>query len=322
MTAPEVRAGCEFRVAGRTLSGRVMTYGDISPEHGERFLPGAFGPAPSAPLNIQHDRNMVVLGAGDYVLSDTPRALEIRAELPAGSAAIKLVRRGALNGYSVEFHARQERREAGVRVIERAALVGIGLVDAPSYPASKAEVRARSGRTLRQRIFANRNLGCQCAAATCKWARLVAEPLREAIEEAFQEATEILAVRSNYGTPLASKSRGSVRATMDGDDAVVEVDLPDGPDGASVLRDIENTGAVLVRPYLDADASEGEVETLRAADGGNVMVYRKIRIRSFVVGATDSRDGWPAPELVRTRDDLMPDGRAAPAPERRRRWWP
>ena len=34
----ERRAGAEFRVAGRTLSGRVMTYGDISPEHRERFL--------------------------------------------------------------------------------------------------------------------------------------------------------------------------------------------------------------------------------------------------------------------------------------------
>ena len=27
---------------------------------------------------------------------------------------------------------------------------------------------------------------------------------------------EVLAVRGNYGTPLASKSKGSVRATMDG----------------------------------------------------------------------------------------------------------
>lgn len=31
--------------------------------------------------------------------------------------------------------------EAGVRVIERAELIGIGLVDAPAYPASTAEVR-------------------------------------------------------------------------------------------------------------------------------------------------------------------------------------
>ena len=120
MTAPEVRAGAEFRVAGRTLSGTVLRYGDTSPEHRERFLPGAFAPVPAVPLNVQHDRRMVVLDVGGFILNDTPRALEIRAELPADSAAIKLVRRGALNGYSVEFHARQERRESGVRVIERA----------------------------------------------------------------------------------------------------------------------------------------------------------------------------------------------------------
>ena len=103
-----------------------MTYGDISPEHSERFLPGAIGPAPNAPLNIQHNRNMVVRGAGDYAFADTDRALEIRAELPAGSATLSLVRRGALNGYSVESYARAERRESGVRVIERAVLVGTG----------------------------------------------------------------------------------------------------------------------------------------------------------------------------------------------------
>ena len=63
----EHRAGREFRVQGRTLSGVVMAYGNVSPGHRERFQPGAFGPAPSAPLNIQHDPNIVVLGAGDYV---------------------------------------------------------------------------------------------------------------------------------------------------------------------------------------------------------------------------------------------------------------
>ena len=177
MTAPEVRAGAEFRVAGRTLTGRVMTFGDISPEHSERFLPGAFGPAPSAPLNLQHDRNMVVLGAGDYELSDTDRALEIRAELPAGSAALALVRRGALNGYSVEFHSRTERRESGVRVIERAALAGIGLVDQPSYPNSLAEVRrgggggrgSRGGRlgSFRGRIPKGKRVECRCSPGDC-----------------------------------------------------------------------------------------------------------------------------------------------------------
>ena len=140
----EHRAGCEFRVAGRTLSGTVLRYGDMSPEYRERFMPGAFAPVPAVPLNLQHDSRMVVLDAGEYILSDGPRALSIRAELPAGSAALQLVRRGALNGFSVEFHSRAERRESGVRVIERADLVGVGLVDRPSYPGSTAEVRRES----------------------------------------------------------------------------------------------------------------------------------------------------------------------------------
>lgn len=42
----EHRAGAEFRVAGRTLSGTVLRYGDLSPEHRERFAPGAFAPVP------------------------------------------------------------------------------------------------------------------------------------------------------------------------------------------------------------------------------------------------------------------------------------
>ena len=51
--------------------------------------------------------------------------------------------RGALSGFSIEFHSKAERREAGVRVIERADLTGLALVDKGAYPQSVAEVRAR-----------------------------------------------------------------------------------------------------------------------------------------------------------------------------------
>ena len=53
------------------------------------------------------------------------------------------MRRGALNGIlNVEFHALAERREGGLRVIERAELSGLALVDRGAYPQSVAEVRA------------------------------------------------------------------------------------------------------------------------------------------------------------------------------------
>ena len=68
---PERRSGVEFRVSGRTLTGVVLRYGDVSPGHKERFTSGAFGPEPRAVLNVQHDPNMVILEAGQFVLSDS-----------------------------------------------------------------------------------------------------------------------------------------------------------------------------------------------------------------------------------------------------------
>lgn len=309
----EHRHGREFRVAGRTLSGVAMRYGDVSPGFRERFVPGAFGNVPTTiPVNLQHDRAIIV--AERAVLADGPRELSVRADLPAGSAALELVRRGALSGWSVEFHARAERREAGVRVIERAVLTGLALVDSGAYPASKAEVRARSGRTLRQRIPAGVNLGCRCSGAACRFARITGEAMQEAFAEAWDEAAEILAVRSNYGNPLASKSAGTLRAAVDDDGATVEIDIPTGPDGDAVLRAIEDTGAVLARPFFDSDGSDGTIEG-RSAPGGT-MVYTSARVRSIVIGATDARENWPLPALVPTPG--MDGERAAPAPAKRR----
>ena len=293
-----------------------MVYGDVSPDFRERFLPRAFGEVRSIDVNLQHDPAVVVVR--DALLTDSPRELRVRAELPAGSAALALVRRGALNGFSIEFQARAERHEAGVRVVERAELTGLALVDRGAYPGATVEVRARSGRTLRQTIPTGTRLGCECSGVECRFAQFMQEEMGAMLERAFASVeTDLLAVRGSYGTPLASASRGGVRARMVGGDAVVDVDLPDGPDGAAVLRDVENTGAVLIRPYLDRNRSRGRRE-------GETIVYDRDNpgeLRSFVVGATDARSGWPEPEIVRTPDDLMPEGRAAPAPVRRRRLW-
>ena len=327
----EVRAGLEFRVAGRTLSGRVMTFGDISPEHRERFLPGAFGPAPiSAPLNIQHDRSMVVLEAGRYALNDTGRTLEIRAELPAGSAALELVKRGALNGYSVEFHSRSERRAAGIRVIERAALVGIGLVDQPSYPDSVAEVRRRGGGggrgsrggrlgTFRGRVPANKAMQCQCGPRGCFDALFKQDALRGVVDS----EDEILAVWGDYKSAVASRKRRTVRF-WEGDDGALEyaVDIPNTPAGR-VLKETLDAKAVNVvaRPVVDANASTFTIK-------GTVAEYDAVKVRAVTVGATDRDGGWPPVYLREDADDDMPEPRARedvtldPAPRRMRVWLP
>ena len=139
----ERRAGGEIRVAGRTLTGIAMPYKTISPDFAERFEPGAFGEIGVVELNLQHDPGVVLVRGA--ILTDSPEALSVRADLPEGSAALALVKRGALRGFSVEFTSRSEHRDsAGIRVVEAAELTGVALVDRPAYPAAAAEVRARA----------------------------------------------------------------------------------------------------------------------------------------------------------------------------------
>ena len=128
-----------FRVSGRTLTGRALVYGDVAPSLGERFMPGAFGELRAMPINLQHDPSMIVVQ--EAALTDGPRALEVRADLPEGSAALQLVKRGALSGFSIEFNAIEEHREHGIRVISKGVLTGLALVDQGAYPQSTAEVR-------------------------------------------------------------------------------------------------------------------------------------------------------------------------------------
>ena len=312
---PEHRAGCEFRVAGRTLSGTAMRYGDVSPDFRERFEPGAFGEVRSIAVNLQHDRNVIVVP--DALLTDSPRELRVRAELPPGSAALNLVRRGALNGFSVEFHAESERRESGIRVIERAVLAGLALVDRGAFPGATAEVRARSGRRLRSKIPYDAFLACECIAqrgpgsgGECipmvRFSQYAGELMADAIGEAERQR-DILAVAGNFRRPLGSVSKGTVRATSTDDGLEVEIDLPAGAIGDEVIAANEAAG-VIVRPLIDYDRSE-------FTDGPDGRTVTRPHLRAFIVGATDTKEGWSDAVI----DYGDPEGRAAP--ERRRRVW-
>ena len=302
MAAPEHRAGGEFRVAGRTLSGTAMVYGDVSPDFRERFVPGAFGPVSTVALNLQHDAAMVV--SPRAALTDSPRALRVRAELPAGSAALDLVRRGALNGFSVEFRSVVERRVAGIRVIERAVLSGLALVDQGAYPGATAEVRARSGRTMRARIPGKKRMACECLGKSACGVRFPDDVLDEGLTEAFGRHAagngDLIAVAGDYSRGLASVSRGTMRRKGE----TVEIDLPDS-DGARALLATHDAAGTIVRPVIDKANSEWD-----AVDG--VAEFRKLRIRAFVIGTTDTKAGWPNPELVPT------PGMTRAAPARRR----
>ena len=313
---PEYRAGCEFRAVGRTLTGSALRYGDTSPEHRERFEPGAFVPVPDVPMNLQHDRSMLLLGPGEYALTDSDSALEVRAELPADSAALKLVRRGALNGFSVEFHSRSERQEFGVRVIERAELVGIALVDAPSYPASTAEVRRRGDRggrlgTLRGRIPAGKAVDCRCLGKDCKRALFEQGSFDDLEGDPADWADDVLAVTGDYSQGIASAKRGNLRFwKAQNGDLEFALDIPNTARGEALLETMESV-PVFARPSLDAGESVFEI-----ADG--IATYKRAKTRAFTVGPTDKVGGWTALAMGK---DGETEPRAAVALPRRRPLW-
>ena len=324
----ERSAPLEVRAVGRTLTGEAIRYGAVATDRPERFQPGAFAPIGDVALNLQHDRGIVLATTADRLtVTDTTAALEVRADLRPG-AALSLLERGALRGLSVEFRALSERRDGAVRVIDRAHLEAIGLVDTPAY-SGRLEVRQGLGLTVTATIPPGADLACECASAVCKWARFIPEALEEAFNNAFDRANDLIAQRraeaeaaggdllagletaaaggdllavwGRYDRPLASVSRGTLRRVGK---YGLAIDLPDDGSGRAVLAAHRSTG-VIVRPHLDTRASE-------ATQDGETMVYSKARVRAFVVSATDAREGWPEPTLA-------PAERAALYRPRRRR---
>ena len=314
---PEHRDGVEFRVSGRSLSGRVLVYGDVAPDFLERFVPGSLAPVPAVALNLQHDSRTVLLDAGEFVLNDTERALEIRAELPVGSAAFELVRRGALSGFSIEFHALRERREAGIRVIDNALLTGIALVDHGAYPQSKAEVRRRGGgggrgggrgsrggrlATFRGRVPVGKRLDCRCSPGDCTEALFDDGAFDSLTEKQVSErGKDILAVVGNYSQAIGSAKRGNVRYWQ-GKDGSLEfaIDVP-ATDRGRALVDTFDVADVYARPVIDVPGSTFTRE-------GTLAKYSEANVRAFTLGPTDANEGWTA---LRLADDL--DDEFAPA---------
>ena len=304
--------GLELRAEGRRLTGTVMRYGDVSASHRERFEPGSLRIADSVHLDLHHDveRAVAWFPGGGLTLDNGPAALKMRATLPplpAADRALAEIKAGRVGGLSCEFRAVRERQDAGIRVIEDAVLTGIGIVKAPSYGGSRVEARRRSGRTMRATIPAGRSVECRCSGAECKFAKMVKEGMEQAFNSAFRQfEREVVAGFGSYDMPLASASSGTLRGRILGNgDGEVEIDLPADSVGAATLAAHEAAG-VIVRPHID---SAGAVSTVE----GETRVYQTMPIRAFLVSATDAREGWPAPVLVPTPEELA----SASAPRQR-----
>lgn len=155
----------ELRLEGRLLRGVAVRYGDVAKLPwgvSERIASGAFDSS-DVILNVMHDRSRPLARTGGGLrLSDSPSELRIEADLPEtreAEDALALIRSKVYRGLSVEFVARKEAQEGRTRIIERAKLVGVALVDTPAYPDSVVTaMRARFGaqeapRAARRRFY-------------------------------------------------------------------------------------------------------------------------------------------------------------------------
>ena len=311
----ERRQAIEFRADGGAVSGIALRYGEVASDRAESFQAGAFGQLPDIRLNLQHTRQTV---SGPVMWQDGPDALRFHAgELAEGARA--LVKRGALRGASIEFRATSETVQNGVRMIERAELAGLALVDMPSYPGSTVEARAKSGRRLRSSIPYDRAMACECIAqagpgsgGTCvpmvKFAALVGQEMAELVRQASTGAgNDVLAVYKDYSRPLGSARKGTLRAVDGPDGLAVEVDLPAGEAGDMAVAAAETAG-VIVRPLIDYDSDQ-----TRYTDTPEGRVVHKAAVKAFLIGSTDSRAGWDDAAI-----DYSPDEARA---SRRRRVW-
>ena len=107
-------------------------------------------------VNRQHDRAAPLGRAGGLLrLSDSPTELRAELTLPTtrdGEDVAELVRQGVLRGFSIEFRATRDRIEGGnVRVVERAELRALSVVDDPAYGDSIVALRARIEGSRRRR---------------------------------------------------------------------------------------------------------------------------------------------------------------------------
>lgn len=130
----------------------------------EKFEPGAFrayltDPDSDVRYNYGHERNSLMgrRRSGTLTVWEREDGLYVRLEVPnttLGRDMIEMIRRGDIQGHSIEFYAKQETwryadadgnedLELDERIVTEATLPGVALVADPAYEDASAALRSR-----------------------------------------------------------------------------------------------------------------------------------------------------------------------------------
>ena len=313
----------EFRYAPLTtevgaphFEGVIMRYGAIGegPFGKEVFLPGSFGDLSQSSilLNIQHDRSRPIARTPDTMtLADTTSMLTLTAKPPDTTEvrdAKLMVQAKILTGLSIEFTAFEQEHRNGLRVISKAQLCGVGLVDTPAFPASTVEARrqqheqrAKLSLTISGIIPYEEKLDCRCQTGSCTAVRLKPKSLAQAAEP---DSTSLL-VMGDYSKPIASVAKRSLQLTDTPQGLLVSSTIPDSQAGRDLIA-LASSVPLLIRPIFDQKASTFIEE-------GGVATYTHMSLRGLTIGATDQAAGWP--EAVISEPEAAPEATLEEPPQ-------
>ena len=299
-----------------TFQGVLMKYRSIGegPYGKEVFLPGSFGNVEQAEilLNVQHDRSRPLARApGTMQLVDSNSVLTLVAKPPATQEvqdARMMVQAKILTGLSIEFTALEQEHRNGLRVISKAQLCGVGLVDTPAFPASTVEARrqqheqrAKLSLTISGIIPYEEKLDCRCQTGSCTAVRLKPKSLAQAAEP---DSTALL-VMGDYSKPIASVAKRSLQLTDTPQGLLVSSTIPDSQAGRDLIA-LASSVPLLIRPIFDQKASTFIEE-------GGVATYTHMSLRGLTVGATDQAAGWP--EAVISEPEAAPEATLEEPPQ-------
>ena len=149
------------------------------------------------------------------------------------------------------------------------------------------EHRARSGRRLASVVPYGRRLACECVGGSCEPFTVFSREAGDFMAEAMEAGSDrdVLAVRETSGGrwlafPVA---HSTARSTAKG--LAVSIDLPSGTVADEIVAANETAG-VVIRPLIDF-ARSTFTDTARGRE------YARPHVRAFIVGATDTKEGWP-----------------------------
>ena len=209
-----------------------------------------------------------------------PTELRVQADLREGSAELNLVRRKTLTGLSVEFRALTERRDpSGLRIVERAELPAIGLVDRGSYR-TDIEVRAAmKDAWLSSRIRTKMPMECICSGPECKQVVFIPGAF-----DGVEKARDILAVGGGgFSNVLGSTRRGTL--LLRNGPKGLDVGLTDAAtDTARRVVEAAGVADIYARPLLALEESE-------YVDEGDTRTFQLAAVRAILIKPTPNAKG-------------------------------